>query len=73
LAVSVCRQPTTGAAVQCRGEAGSLIDGWHRDERPSSTLPQRQEFARMIENVPILVSMVVRWRLIDLVQWLWEK
>jgi transposase len=56
-----------------RGPAG-LLDG-KSPGQPSKLNPaQREAVARMIESGPILaVHGVVRWRLIDLAQWIFEE
>ena len=56
-----------------RGPEG-LIDGKAPGQSPKLNAAQREELARMIESGPIpAVHGVVRWRLIDLAQWLWEE
>jgi len=56
-----------------RGPDG-LIDGKAPGRAPKLNAIQRQELARMVESGPIpAVHGVVRWRLIDLSQWLWEE
>jgi transposase len=51
-----------------------LIDGKAPGRAAKLNDAQRQELARMVENGPIpAVHGVVRWRLIDLAQWVWEE
>lgn len=51
-----------------------LIDGKAPGRTPKLNDAQRQELARIIESGPIpAIHGVVRWRLIDLAQWLWEE
>ena len=62
-----------GAGVQCRGPDG-LIDGKAPGHPSKLDDAQRQAMARMIESGPIpAVHGVVRWRLIDLAQWVFEE
>jgi transposase len=52
----------------------SLRDGKAPGRAPKLNDAQRQELARMVESGPIpAIHGVVRWRLIDLAQWLWEE
>lgn len=56
-----------------RGPAG-LLDGKSPGHPPKLNDAQRQAIARMIESGPIpAVHGVVRWRLIDLGQWIFEE
>ena len=56
-----------------RSSAG-LIDGKAPGRAPKLNDAQRQELARIIESGPIpAIHGVVRWRLIDLAQWVWEE
>src|SRR5215207_8476071 len=56
-----------------RGPDG-LLDGKSPGHPPKLNAAQRQAIARMIESGPIpAVHGVVRWRLIDLVQWIFEE
>jgi transposase len=56
-----------------RGPDG-LRDGKAPGARPKLTAAQRQELARMVESGPIpAVHGVVRWRLIDLAQWVYDE
>src|SRR5438132_7608812 len=56
-----------------RGPDG-LLDGKSTGQPSKLNDTQRQAIARMIEQGPIpAVHGVVRWRLIDLVQWLYEE
>jgi transposase len=51
-----------------------LIDGKAPGRAPKLNDAQRQELARLVESGPIpAVHGVVRWRLIDLAQWVWEE
>jgi len=51
-----------------------LMDGKAPGQAPKLNRAQREALARMIESGPIpAVHGVVRWRLIDLAQWLWEE
>jgi transposase len=56
-----------------RGPEG-LIDGKAPGRAHKLNAAQRQELARIIESGPIpAIHGVVRWRLIDLAQWVWEE
>jgi putative transposase len=56
-----------------RGPDG-LVDGKSPGHPPKLNDAQRQAVARMIESGPIpAVHGVVRWRLIDLAQWIFEE
>ena len=56
-----------------RGPDG-LIDGKAPGRASTLNGAQRQELARIIETGPIpAIHGVVRWRLIDFVQWLWDE
>ena len=56
-----------------RGPTG-LIDGKAPGGRPLLSDDQRRALARVVENGPIAASHgVVRWRLIDLAQWIWDE
>jgi transposase len=56
-----------------RGPDG-LLDGKSPGHPPKLNDAQRQAIARMIESGPIpAVHGVVRWRLIDLAQWIFEE
>jgi transposase len=51
-----------------------LVDGKAPGRAPKLNAIQREALARLIESGPIpAVHGVVRWRLIDLAQWLWEE
>jgi transposase len=51
-----------------------LLDGKAPGRAAKLNATQRQELARMVESGPIpAIHGVVRWRLIDLAQWLWEE
>ena len=53
---------------------GGLVDGKAPGQRPKLNQAQREALARIVESGPIpAVHGVVRWRLIDLAQWLWEE
>jgi len=53
---------------------GGLIDRQAPGPKPRLTEAHRQALVTMIENGPIpAVHEVVRWRIIDLCQWLWEE
>ncbi len=56
-----------------RGPAG-LIGGKAPGNPPKLNDDQRQALARIVERGPIpAIHGVVRWRLIDLMQWVWEE
>jgi len=56
-----------------RGPDG-LIDGKAPGRAPKLNGAQRQELARLVESGPIpAIHGVVRWRLIDLAQWIWDE
>jgi transposase len=56
-----------------RGPDG-LIDGKAPGRVPKLNLAQCEALARIIESGPIpAIHGVVRWRLIDLAQWIWEE
>src|SRR5260370_32481673 len=62
-----------GDAVQCAGAAG-LLDGKSPGQPSKLNDVQRQAIVRMIESGPIpAIHGVVRWRLIDLSQWIYEE
>ena len=51
-----------------------LIDGKAPGKRPKLSESQRQELARIVESGPIpAVHGVIRWRLVDLAQWIFEE
>ena len=51
-----------------------LIDGKACGQRPKLNHAQRQALARLVEDGPIpAIHGVVRWRLVDLAQWLWDE
>ena len=51
-----------------------LIDAKAPGKAPKLNEAQRRELARMVESGPIpAIHGVVRWRLIDLMQWIWEE
>jgi len=50
-----------------------LVNGKAPGQPPKLNDAQRRELARMVENGPIpAIHGVVRWRLIDLAQWVWD-
>src|SRR6202521_192326 len=52
----------------------ALLNGKSPGQPPKLTDVQRQAIARMIESVPFSAVLgVVRWRLIDLAQWIFEE
>ena len=62
-----------GDAVQCAGAAG-LLDGKSPGQPTRLNDVQRQAMVRMIESGPIpAIHGIVRWRLIDLSQWIYEE
>ena len=51
-----------------------LLDGKAPGRAPKLNAAQCEALARMVESGPIpAVHGIVRWRLIDLAQWLWEE
>ncbi len=51
-----------------------LVDGQAPGQTPRLNDAQRQALARIVEEGPIpAVHGVVRWRLVDLAQWVWEE
>ena len=51
-----------------------LVDGKAPGQRPKLNEAQREALARIVESGPIpAVHEVVRWRLIDLAQWVWDE
>ena len=51
-----------------------LIDGKAWGQPPKLNDDQRQALARLVEDGPIpAIHGVVRWRLVDLAQWLWDE
>ena len=51
-----------------------LVDGKAPGQRPKLNQAQREALARIVESGPIpAVHEVVRWRLIDLAQWVWDE
>jgi transposase len=51
-----------------------LVDHWAPGASPKLSAAHRQALAAMIETGPTpAIHGVVRWRLIDLCQWLWEE
>ncbi len=56
------------------GGPGGLIDGKAWGQPPKLNHDQRQALARLVEDGPIpAIHGVVRWRLRDLAQWIWEE
>lgn len=56
-----------------RGPEG-LIDGKAPGNPPKLDAAQREALARIVESSPIpAIHGVVRWRLSDLIQWIWEE
>ena len=56
-----------------RGPAG-LLDGKAPGNRPKLDDAQRRALAEIVERGPIpAIHEVVRWRLADLAQWIWEE
>lgn len=52
----------------------ALIDGKAPGQRPKLNDAQRQALVAIVESGPIpAIHGVVRWRLIDLAQWVWEE
>src|SRR5262245_28969678 len=64
--------PRLGVALQARGPDG-LLDGKAPGQPSKLNDAQRHAVARIIETGPIPVHGVVRWRLIDLAQWIFEE
>ncbi len=51
-----------------------LVDGKAPGQAPKLTEAQREALIRIVESGPIAaVHGVVRWRLIDLAQWVWDE
>jgi transposase len=70
-AVSACRRCATG--FNGRGPDG-LIDGKAPGNRAKLNAEQRAALAQVVECGPIpAIHGVVRWRLIDLAQWVWDE
>ena len=62
-----------GAAVQCGGPEG-LIDRKAPGKPPLLNAEHRAALAAVVESGPIpAVHGVVRWRIIDLCQWVWDE
>ena len=56
------------------GGPEGLIDGKARGQPPKLDHDQRQALGRLVEDGPIpAIHGVVRWRLRDLAQWIWEE
>src|SRR6202158_2806030 len=65
--------PAWVSRVNARGSAG-LLDGNSPGQPSRLNDVQRQAIVRMIESGPIpAIHGVVRWRLIDLAQWIYEE
>ena len=68
------KRSATGCCGLMPGGPEGLIDGKAPGRAPKLNGAQRQELARIIESGPIpAIHGVVRWRLIDLAQWVWEE
>ena len=68
------KRSATGCCGLMPGGPEGLIDGKAPGRAPKLNDAQRQELARIIESGPIpAIHGVVRWRLIDLAQWVWEE
>ncbi len=53
---------------------GGLVDGKAPGQTPRLNKAQRQALVGIVESGPIAaVHGVVRWRLIDLAQWVWDE
>lgn len=60
-------------AFNAEGPAG-LIDGKAPGQTPKLTTEQRQVLKRIVEEGPTpAIHGVVRWRLVDLAQWVWDE
>jgi len=60
-------------AFNAEGPLG-LIDGKAPGQTPKLTAEQRQALKEIVEEGPTpAVHGVVRWRLVDLVQWVWDE
>lgn len=56
-----------------KGPAG-LVDGKAPGNRPLLNQDQRQALATIVEDGPVPAAHgVVRWRLVDLAQWVWDE
>ena len=54
--------------------ADGLLDGKAPGRRPKLDGAQRQALAELVEQGPVpAIHGVVRWRLVDLAQWLWDE
>jgi len=63
----------TGCAVQCP-QADALIDGKARGNQSKLNDSQREALVAIVESGPIPATHgIVRWRLIDLAQWLYKE
>src|SRR3954462_10730997 len=68
------REIRTSGLMSGDGKRGDAA--WPKPPRPSSTLPDahRAALQAIVEQGPIpAIHGVVRWRLIDLIAWLWEE
>ena len=68
------REIRTSGLTSGDGKRG--VAAWPKPPRPSSTLPDahRAALQAIIEQGPIpAIHGVVRWRLVDLIAWLWEE
>lgn len=62
-----------GASLQCRGSGGS-DDRKVPGKAPKLNAEQKAQFAEVLEQGPTpAVHGVARWRLKDLVGWVWEE
>ena len=53
---------------------GGLIDGKAPGKPPKLNEDQKRQLAAVVESGPIpAIHGVVRWRLVDLIQWIWEE
>lgn len=60
-------------AFNAEGPAG-LVNGKAPGHRPLLGAPERAALRRIVEEGPIpAVHGVVRWRIVDLIQWLWDE
>ena len=74
-AASGCRRFATGCfASTGAGAADGLIDAKPLGKAPKLNDGQRQALVQVVESGPIpAVHGVVRWRLVDLAQWVWDE
>ena len=63
-----------GCCASMRGAPMAFLMAYRRASPRSSMMPSAKTIVRMIESGPIpAVHGVVRWRLIDLAQWVFEE